>query len=164
MGLALGQPAARVSAMRALPAVAALVWALTLASGIAGCDSPPSAADLKAWTPDDHDKKDEKQRVAQGGQPTPAGSGARPDGNMAFIETTWRNQCGPCHGLIGHGDGPNGPMNKATDLTKDDWQSSMSDAQIAASITNGKGKMPRFDLPPNVVSGLVSRIRASRGR
>jgi cbb3-type cytochrome c oxidase subunit III len=163
MGLALGQAAARVSAMRVFPAVAAVVWAL-VAGGGAGCDSPPSAADLKEWTPQDHDRKDEKERAAQGGQPTPQGSGSKEDGNRAFIESTWRGQCAPCHGLIGRGDGPNGPINKATDLTKEDWQSSMSDAQIAASITTGKGKMPRFDLPPNVVAGIVSRIRAVRGK
>ena len=51
-----------------------------------------------------------------------------------------------------------------TDLTRAEWQSSMTDAQITASIASGKGRMPRFDLPANVVQGLVARIRASKGR
>jgi mono/diheme cytochrome c family protein len=144
--------------VRALLAVAFVVWAL------AGCDSPPAAADLREWTPQDHDQREEKERAAAGAQTAPAGSGSKEDGLRAFVETTWRNQCATCHGLVGHGDGPNGPINKATDLTKDEWQSSMTDPQIAASITNGKGKMPRFDLPPNVLAGLVARIRAVRGR
>jgi cytochrome c oxidase cbb3-type subunit 3 len=131
---------------------------------VGGCDSPPAAADLREWTPQDHDHSDEKERVASGAQAMPAPSGSKEDGNRVLVESTWRSQCFPCHGPVGHGDGPNGPMVKASDLTRADWQSNMTDAQISASITNGKGKMPRFDLPPNVVQGLVARIRASRAR
>jgi mono/diheme cytochrome c family protein len=140
--------------------VTLVVWALALAS----CDSPPAASDLAEWTPQDHDRAEEKQRIASGAQAAPAASGGKDDGNHALVEATWRNQCASCHGLVGHGDGPSGPMVKATDLTRDDWQRSMTDNQIAASIATGKGRMPRFDLPPNVITGLVARIRASRGR
>jgi mono/diheme cytochrome c family protein len=142
-------------------ALAALVL---LAGNLSACDSPPAAADLKEWTPADHDHSDEKERVASGAQAAPTASGAKDDGNRVLVENAWRAQCASCHGFVGHGDGPNGPMVKATDLTKTDWQASRSDAEIAAAITNGKGRMPRFDLPPNVVAGLVARIRASKGR
>jgi hypothetical protein len=54
-------------------------------------------------------------------------------------------------------------MVHAADLTVGAWQDSVTDAQIAEVIAHGKGKMPRFDLPPKVVAGLVARIRASRG-
>ena len=149
--------------MRAAPGLILLFCAVgPLVLG--GCESPPSAADLPEWSPKDHDHSEEQARVASGAQAAPAASGAKDDGSRALVEATWRNQCASCHGLVGHGDGPNGPMVKATDLTAVAWQSGLTDAQIAASITNGKNRMPRFDLPPNVVSGLVARIRASRGR
>ncbi len=135
---------------------------LGLSACLSGCDAPPAAAEVREWTPQDHDRSDEKERVASGAQAAP-GSGGKDDGR-ALVEVTWRNQCATCHGLTGHGDGPNGPMVKASDLTRDDWQSSVTDDQIAASITNGKGRMPRFELPPAVLKGLVARIRASRGR
>ena len=55
-------------------------------------------------------------------------------------------------------------MVKATDLTSEKWQAATNDAQIIASIKNGKNRMPAFtDLQPQVVAGLVARIRASRG-
>ncbi len=138
----------------------AAIW---LSLTFCGCDSPPSAADLPVWTPSDHDHADEKGRVASGAQAPPAASGSKADGNRALVEATWRSQCATCHGVTGHGDGPNGPAVRASDLTRPDWQSSVTDAQLAASITNGKGRMPKFDLPPALLSGLVSRIRASRG-
>jgi hypothetical protein len=56
-------------------------------------------------------------------------------------------------------------MVHAADLTRPDWQSTVTDEQIATSIVNGKGKMPAFaNLPPKLVAGFVARIRASRGR
>jgi cytochrome c oxidase cbb3-type subunit 3 len=133
-------------------------------SAVGGCDSPPSAADLQVWTPTDHDRSDEKERVASGAQAAATPGGSKEDGNRVLVEATWRSQCATCHGPIGHGDGPNGPMVKAQDLTRADWQSSVTDEQLAAAITNGKGRMPKFDLPPALVSGIVARIRASRGR
>jgi mono/diheme cytochrome c family protein len=127
-------------------------------------ESPPAAADLREWSPDDHDHADEKTRLASGAQAAPAASGSKDDGNRVLIETTWRSQCATCHGFVGHGDGPNGPAVKATDLTKVDWQTNRTDMEIAQSIVSGKGRMPKFDLPPNVVAGLVMRIRSSKGR
>ena len=55
-------------------------------------------------------------------------------------------------------------MVKAADLTNEEWQAKVTDAQLAASIKNGKDKMPKFDLPDAVVAGLVLRIRATRGK
>jgi hypothetical protein len=65
---------------------------------------------------------------------------------------------------MGKGDGQMGPMLKAPDLTQEDWQSRATDAQIAAAIKNGKGKMPSFNVPDQVILGLVARVRAARGR
>jgi cytochrome c oxidase cbb3-type subunit 3 len=56
-------------------------------------------------------------------------------------------------------------MFHAADLTRPDWQASVTDEQLATVIRGGKGKMPMFpDLPPRIVTGLVARIRALKGR
>jgi len=154
----------RLAAVAAMSVWVGPAWVAAVAAGAFACDSPPAAADLHEWTPQDHDHSDEKERVASGAQAMPAASGSKEDAQRVLVDSTWKNQCVTCHGPVGRGDGPNGPMVKATDLTRAEWQASMTDDQIAASITNGKGRMPRFDLPPNVVQGLVARIRVSRGR
>src|ERR1700733_7914028 len=156
--LAVPTRAARVGAVLRAAVAVCLAFAVT------GCDSPPTASDQAVWTPADHDRSDEKERVASGAQAAPAAAGSKEDGNRALIEATWRNQCATCHGPTGHGDGPKGPMVKAQDLTRPDWQSSVTDEQLVAAITNGKGRMPKFDLPATLLSGIVARIRASRGK
>ena len=142
-----------------LVGLGALFPALLLLSA---CDAPPSASDLREWTPTDHDRAEESARIASGAQAAPAGSGA--DGTRTLVEVTWRQQCLQCHGMLGHGDGPSGPMVKAPDLTRDDWQSKVTDEEIAQVIKTGKNRMPKFDLPPQVLAGVVARIRATRGR
>jgi cytochrome c oxidase cbb3-type subunit 3 len=138
---------------------ARLVWGTVLlagAAGIAACDRAPSPSGLSEWTPSDHDQEP--------GRPPP-NQGARGDGGAAtMVEVAWRNQCVTCHGANGHGDGPQGAMFKAADLSKPEWQDKVKDEEIAAAITNGKGRMPKFELPEDVVKGLVVRIRSFRGR
>jgi mono/diheme cytochrome c family protein len=85
------------------------------------------------------------------------------DGAANLVEITWRTQCALCHGLGGRGDGPQGPLVHAPDLTRPDWQASTSDAQIGQIISNGKDRMPRFEFPPAVVKGLIERIRSMKG-
>ncbi|MDB4937671.1 MAG: hypothetical protein JWO86_4907 [Myxococcaceae bacterium] len=133
----------------ALPAV------LVLAAGLAACDRAPSADGLKEWTASDHDG--EKKSAKQG----PKGDGG---GASGLVELTWRNQCQSCHGPEGRGDGPQGAMFKAADLGREDWQSTVKDEEIAATITAGKGRMPKFELPDEVVKGLVVRVRSFRGQ
>jgi hypothetical protein len=55
-------------------------------------------------------------------------------------------------------------MVQAPDLTQSAWQEGATDEQIAQAILQGKGKMPRFDLPPATVAGLVRRVRGLWGR
>jgi hypothetical protein len=55
-----------------------------------------------------------------------------------------------------------GPMVRAPDLTNGDWQATVSDADMATIIKNGKNRMPKFDLPMPVIAGLVARVRALR--
>jgi len=131
---------------------------LVILAAVAACDRPPSV-ELKEWTPADHDG--EKKADTAG-----AKQGARGDagGIPALVEITWRQQCATCHGVAGKGDGPQGPMFKAPDLGREEWQSKVKDEEIAAAILNGKGRMPKFDLPEDVVRGLVGRIRSFRGQ
>jgi mono/diheme cytochrome c family protein len=122
------------------------------------CDRPPSK-DLGEWTSADHDGE-------QKGSPPNAKQGAKGDagGTPALVEIAWRQQCTSCHGPMGKGDGPQGAMFKAADLTSPEWQKKVADQDIASSIQNGKGRMPKFDLPPDVVAGLVGRIRSFRAQ
>lgn len=135
-----------------------LAFAVLMASASAmlGCDRAPPPDGLKEWTPADHDG--EKRANTNQGPKGDAG------GAPALAEIAWRNQCASCHGAGGHGDGPQGPMFKASDLSRPEWQDKIKDEEIAATITTGKGRMPKFDLPADVVSGLVVRVRSFRGK
>jgi len=126
---------------------------------LAACDRPPSV-ELKEWTPADHDG--EQKGIQTGAQ----GAQVRGDagGTPTLVEVAWRQQCATCHGQSGKGDGPQGPMFKAADLSREEWQSKTKDEDIVSVIQNGKGRMPKFDLPADVVSGLVARVRSFRGR
>jgi cytochrome c oxidase cbb3-type subunit 3 len=124
----------------------------------AACEGPPSADSLKEWAPGDHHSADDDRAgsaAARQGAPAPKGSET-----AQLVELAWRQQCAACHGMMGKGDGPTGPMVQAPDLTS----TKATDAELAAIIKGGKGKMPKFDLPDPVVQGLVARIRQLKGR
>lgn len=134
----------------------ALIVSITVASlALSGCRNKP----VREWRADDHDEEPGGGTAAgQVAAVNPATAGSA--GADALAETTWRSTCAICHGMLGRGDGPNGPMVKAPDLTQ--VQATRTDEQLGASIRAGKGKMPAFpQLPPAVVAGLVRRIRAA---
>jgi mono/diheme cytochrome c family protein len=138
---------------------------LLLVSLPLACDRPPPPESLQEWSPADHHSVDDGRKGAA--QPAagraPADKGESPDDNVAeLVDLTWRQQCTTCHGASGKGDGQMGPMVKAPDLTNGDWQASVSDADVAALIKNGRNRMPKFDLPGPVIAGLVARVRALR--
>ncbi|MDB4995948.1 MAG: uncharacterized protein JWM74_3380 [Myxococcaceae bacterium] len=130
----------------------------------AACDRAPSG-EVQEWTAKDHDRREESKAVRTGTQASaqPRGSGSKANDDRTLVELTWRQTCASCHGMLGRGDGPNGPMVQAPDLTLPAWQAKVKDEEIAATIKNGKNKMPKFDLPDRVVAGLVARIRGSAG-
>jgi cytochrome c oxidase cbb3-type subunit 3 len=100
----------------------------------------------------------------QQGQATARGA-ANPATDIAqLVDLTWRQQCSACHGASGRGDGQMGPMLQVRDLTAAEWQTQVTNEQIAVTIKNGKNKMPKFDLPDPVIQGLVQRIRTLDGR
>jgi cytochrome c oxidase cbb3-type subunit 3 len=141
-----------------------VVAALALAALVA-CQRAPDADALPEWTPKDHASKDDTTRLATGEQTAPVGrDAAAASAAQTLLDVAWRNQCATCHGLMGRGDGPQGPMFKATDLTSPEWQAKASDDDIRAAIKNGKGKMPKFDLPDDVVAAMIVRIRSLKGR
>jgi mono/diheme cytochrome c family protein len=153
--------------LRRLGPTSATIAILAAAICASACDRPPSG-DVKDWTPADHDRAEDKQRIAQGGQPNApnagGGASASQQNAAAIIEATWKQQCTTCHGGLGKGDGPNSPMFKPADLTREEWQAKVSDADIANVIRNGKGKMPKFELPDPILQGVVARIRFYRGK
>lgn len=72
----------------------------------------------------------------------------------------YKAKCAGCHGADGKGDTSMGKMMKIRDLGSADVQS-QSDADLTNIITNGKGKMPKYDgkLTADQISGLVKYIR-----
>jgi mono/diheme cytochrome c family protein len=137
---------------------------LSAALLVGACDS--AAPDLREWKATDHDRVDQPEgKAARPSRlsPAPSASGAA-NPTVTLVEVTWRGQCATCHGMIGRGDGPQGPMVHAPNLTLPEWQAKMTDQEIANVIRNGKNRMPAFDFPPEVVMGLVARIRASKAR
>jgi mono/diheme cytochrome c family protein len=128
-----------------------------------GCESAPAAGTLAEWTPVDHHSSDD-DKVGQEGKQAPAVR--RPAGSDVpqLVDLAWRQQCTNCHGPLGKGDGPMGPMLQAPDLTRDELQSRLSDAEMASLIRRGKDKMPAFNLPEPVLQGLVAHIRQIRTR
>lgn len=85
-----------------------------------------------------------------------------PAASAADGATVFGAKCALCHGKGGAGL-PNWKAKGQPDFTNADWQSSHSDAQIAESIKNGKGKfMPAFKakLSDEEVTAVVARVRA----
>jgi cytochrome c oxidase cbb3-type subunit 3 len=133
--------------------------ALGLLLAISGCNSPP--ADLRTWRAEDHD-----HTTNPGQDQVVAGPDAGPSPELARVGldevtvTAWGQNCTRCHGQIGRGDGPQGPMFKAPDLTNPTWQRSVTDEGIANTIKNGRGQMPPFSaLPEATIQSLVRLVR-----
>jgi mono/diheme cytochrome c family protein len=146
---------------RSLALLLALVVLAVLTT--AACDRPPSADSLQQWTQADHHSSDDDKAAAAGGAQVARAASATPGGDVAqLVDLTWRQQCMTCHGAMGRGDGQMGPMVQAPDLTRADWQSKVTDAEMVATIKGGRNRMPSFNLPGPVLSGLVARIRSLR--
>jgi len=126
-------------------------------AALCACDRLPESTG--EWSPSDHDHEPAAQ---QGQQTAPSGSN-KPNIQQQLVETAWMQTCATCHGPLGKGDGPQGSLVKAPDLTRMEWQTKVSDEEIAQRIKSGKGLMPPMDLPDSTIKGLVARIRALRG-
>lgn len=142
---------------RALRLVAVLALAPALLAAAIGCGRRAT----REWGPDDHDQEGasttQQQAAPNGSAPSVA------DETRFLVETAWNSNCTTCHGRGGQGDGPQGPMVKAPNLTDPALLDKRTDADLAKVIRGGRNKMPAFaSLPDSVVAGLVARIRSSR--
>lgn len=126
-----------------------------LSAGCFGCNETP--ADLREWRPTDHDHTANPN--ADQVQVTDAGSSEPGHGLDDVTIVAWQQNCTGCHGTLGRGDGPQGPMLHAADLSRPDWQAATTDEAIAATIRQGRGKMPAFPLPETTITRLVQLIR-----
>lgn len=134
------------------------LWAFGVWAAL-GCQTAPP--DLREWSPKDHTNTNNKP-AEQTGQvnANPAPTEAPPKGLDPVTLATWGAQCASCHGKIGKGDGPNGKMVKATDLSNPDWQAQITDEQVQKSIRGGKNAMPAFaNLPADTIENLVWLVR-----
>jgi mono/diheme cytochrome c family protein len=134
--------------------------ALLLSLLLPACEGPPPAEGLKEWTPADHRSVDDDKGVPQ----TDRGPQQKGSETADLVDLAWRQQCSQCHGPMGRGDGPTGPMTHPPDLTNLEWQAKTSDDEIVATIKNGKNKMPKFELPDEVIAGLLGHVRQLKGR
>ncbi len=77
------------------------------------------------------------------------------------VEKDFKANCVLCHSPDGSGTSPSGKALKAKDLKSAEVQN-MTDADLTAAISNGKGKMPAFGkkLSPDAIKGLVEYVRS----
>jgi mono/diheme cytochrome c family protein len=127
----------------------ALLLALCL---LPGCDRPRGSG-LRQWNAQDHD-------------PAPAATpqNAAPDRGVDVANLTWENQCATCHGATGRGDGPQSSVTHPPDLSRADWQASVSNIDIATVIVKGRGGMPKFTFAPELTAALVGKVRSFRAQ
>lgn len=73
----------------------------------------------------------------------------------------YAKRCASCHGKDGRAKTFKAKFNSARNLTDPQWQAEVSDERIVNSITNGRGKMPRFGkkLSEAQIDSLVSYVR-----
>jgi cytochrome c6 len=71
------------------------------------------------------------------------------------------SKCAICHAKDGVGT-PSWRAKGQPDFSNAEWQKSVSDEQLAASIKDGKGKMPSFAsrLTEEEIKSLVTQVRA----
>jgi cytochrome c oxidase cbb3-type subunit 3 len=135
----------------------ACLFALATATLTACNEQPP---DLREWHPSDHDHTTNPGNDQVEGGPD---AGTAPElaahGLNEVVIVAWEQNCVRCHGRFGRGDGPQGPMVHAADLTNAKWQATASDDDIFKFIRDGRGLMPAFPLPDETLRALVQLIR-----
>jgi mono/diheme cytochrome c family protein len=123
-----------------------------------GCNEAP--ADRREWRAGDHDHTDTPNaNQVVGGQDGGTPAELARHGLNELTMVAWQQHCVRCHGSLGRGDGPQGPMTRAIDLGNPDFQRTVSDEQILKSLKDGKGLMPASTLPEPTLKSLVQLVR-----
>lgn len=130
--------------------------ALTLALSVALLASCKKAD--REWSPSDHDHAENPGAQPPQQPPRPTAPPTAQAAGPASPDAVWTSTCVPCHGPNGKGEGPMGAALRVPDLTR----SKMADADVAAIIKNGRGKMPAGNYPQPVVDGLVKKVLSLR--
>jgi mono/diheme cytochrome c family protein len=137
-------------------------WPFLLLSAVSlgACDKKDPGA-LPEWSPADHDNQDKPEAgQVDTKNPRPGMPNLEQYGLNDLILATWKQNCVPCHGVIGRGDGPQSAVFRPTDLTNPEWQRVAIDSEIAHTIKKGRGRMPAFaQIPDETVTGLVRLVR-----
>lgn len=125
-----------------------------------GC-SRSDASELPEWSPADHDNQ---SKPGAGQVDTAERKAQMPDltkqGVDDVVLAAWKQNCVPCHGVIGRGDGPQGRSMRPPDFTNPRWHRTALDSEMAYAIQKGRGNMPAFaHLPEPTVQGLVKLVR-----
>ena len=81
-------------------------------------------------------------------------------GDKIDYKKIFKNECEKCHGMDGKGS-KRGKSLGAPDFTNSEWQASVTDEQLIASITNGKEKMPKQEgkLSNEEIKAMVKYVR-----
>jgi mono/diheme cytochrome c family protein len=138
---------------RTLIAFGLIVGAL---SSAAGCQEARSR-ELTEWTPADH-----PQPAVPDPTREPAVEDASPETISRAAAALWVSSCAGCHGVEGHGDGPELPGGAhPRDLATAEFQGSVTDPDIARAIRMGRGMMPAFgsQLNERGIAALVGHVR-----
>lgn len=121
------------------------------------CNEAP--ADRREWRASDHDHTDNPNANQVVGGPDAGAPDLAKVGLDEVSIMAWQQNCVRCHGRLGRGDGPQGPMTHATDLGNPDFQRTITDEQILKSMKEGKGLMPASPLPEPTLKSLVKLVR-----
>jgi mono/diheme cytochrome c family protein len=135
-----------LASARMVSRLALLAFVPFVSATLSGCDKAPPVTQATRWTPADHER-------LPGEDDAPS---APTTGPFSMTELAWAQRCTGCHGANGQGNGT-APV---PDFTSSSWHASREDAELATSIAQGRGAMPKFDLPPPVVAGLVAKVRS----
>jgi mono/diheme cytochrome c family protein len=112
-------------------------------------------SDVREWRASDHQEPTANPQQGEAGGPQT---------EEEAITALFNQSCAPCHGVDGHGGGPNAAALNVPDIASAELQESRTDEDIARVIRDGRGMMPAFsdDLNERGIEVLVGHVRSLR--